>query len=245
MLARKRLAVLGFICVSTITAALSLALFSGSQLHQVEAQADCQTFPETGFKVCGKFLSYWNTHGGLAQQGFPISDVFEEKNADPPAGDGKVHKVQYFQRARFEEHLENQPPYDTLLGLLGGEQLKAKYGQVDPKAQLLTIMGKRTQDKIENESPKSGFIFLIVDVQLTNVTGKDISSNVTDFTVKTEQGFEYSVDSNTYLLPKGMKLNKVTPNDSVRAELAFQVPTSETPKSITFYDFTNKVTVNL
>ncbi len=94
----------------------------------VSAADDCQTFSETGFQVCGKFLTYWKTHGGLAQQGFPISNVADEQNAPPPAGDGKVHKVQYFQRARFEEHLENQPPYDTLLGLLGGEQVKVKYG---------------------------------------------------------------------------------------------------------------------
>jgi hypothetical protein len=29
--------------------------------------------------------------------------------------------VQYTQRARFEQHLENAPPYDVLLGLLGVE----------------------------------------------------------------------------------------------------------------------------
>src|SRR4051794_9313059 len=90
--------------------------------HSVAQAADnCQTFSETGFTVCGKFLTYWKGHGGLAQQGFPISGVFEEQNQPPPAGDGKVHRVQYFQRARFEEHLENQPPYDVLLGLLGRE----------------------------------------------------------------------------------------------------------------------------
>src|SRR5262245_39469879 len=37
-----------------------------------------QTFPETGKTVNGLFLDYWNTHGGLAQQGYPISDVMEE-----------------------------------------------------------------------------------------------------------------------------------------------------------------------
>ena len=96
------------------------------------AQADdsCQTFAETGFKVCGRFLDYWKNNGGLTQQGLPISDVFDEQNAPPPAGDGKLHRVQYFQRARFEQHLENGPPYDVLLGLLGTEQFKTKYGQV-------------------------------------------------------------------------------------------------------------------
>ncbi|HEX2911359.1 MAG TPA: hypothetical protein VH186_11155 [Chloroflexia bacterium] len=91
------------------------------------AAEECQTFKETGFTVCGRFLDYWKTNGGLAQQGFPISAVFEEKNAPPPAGDGQTHRVQYFQRARFEEHTENQAPYDVLLGLLGSEQYQAKY----------------------------------------------------------------------------------------------------------------------
>src|SRR6478735_276772 len=34
-----------------------------------------QTFPETGKAVSGLFLDYWNAHGGLAQQGLPISDL--------------------------------------------------------------------------------------------------------------------------------------------------------------------------
>jgi hypothetical protein len=93
-----------------------LPAFTTSQVAQA---ADCQNFPETGFQVCGRFLQYWQSHGGLTQQGFPISNVFLETNAQPPAGDGKQHKVQYFQRARFEEHTENSYPNDVLLGLLG------------------------------------------------------------------------------------------------------------------------------
>jgi hypothetical protein len=111
---------------------LALTLLATSSPTVANADTTCQTFSETGFKVCGRFLEYWNTHGGLVQQGFPVSDVFEEKNADPPAGDGKVHRVQYFQRARFEEHLENAAPYDVLLGLLGSEQFKTKYNGVTP-----------------------------------------------------------------------------------------------------------------
>jgi hypothetical protein len=101
---------------------------SGNQVAQAAVDSNgCQYFPETNFSVCGKFLQYWNFHGGLAQQGFPISGVFEERNAAPPAGDGNIHKVQYFQRARFEEHTENAAPNDVLLGLLGTEQFTARY----------------------------------------------------------------------------------------------------------------------
>ena len=88
----------------------------------------CETFPLTGKTVCGRFLEYWQANGGLAQQGYPITDEFIETNPT----DGKQYLTQYFQRARFEYHPENAAPYDVLLGLLGREQLQAKYGSTPP-----------------------------------------------------------------------------------------------------------------
>ncbi len=35
--------------------------------------------------------------------------------------------MQYFERAVFEAHPENKPPYTILLGLLGNQKYKAKY----------------------------------------------------------------------------------------------------------------------
>lgn len=87
------------------------------------AADECQTFTETGKAVCGDFLIYWRDHGGVAQQGFPISDVVSEVSDT----DGKTYKVQYFERAVFEAHPENTPPYTILLGLLGSQKYKAKY----------------------------------------------------------------------------------------------------------------------
>lgn len=84
----------------------------------------CQTFSQTGQTVCGKFLIYWNTHGGLAQQGYPISPEFVEVSEL----NGQPYTVQYFERAVFEFHPENQPPYDVLLSQLGTYQAKRKYG---------------------------------------------------------------------------------------------------------------------
>lgn len=120
---------------------LLVSIFSSFGPASTASASNCQAFSETGFSVCGKFLTYWQSHGGLAQQGFPISGVFEEQNAAPPAGDGKIHRVQYFQRARFEEHLENAAPYDVLLGLLGTEQFKAKY----PSAPNISTTGDTCQ----------------------------------------------------------------------------------------------------
>jgi len=85
--------------------------------------SSCTTFKETGNTVCGKFLVYWNSHGGLAQQGFPISSEFQEKSDT----DGKTYTVQYFERAVFEAHPENAAPNDVLLSLLGNFLYKQKY----------------------------------------------------------------------------------------------------------------------
>lgn len=74
-----------------------------------------RNFSETGKTVSGRFLDYWNKNGGLAQQGFPISEVMTEVSDL----DGKSYTVQYFERAVFEQHPENKPPYDVLLSQLG------------------------------------------------------------------------------------------------------------------------------
>jgi hypothetical protein len=74
-------------------------------------------FPATGHNVAADFLAYWEQHGGLAQFGYPLTEEFIE-------GFGpQTYTVQYFERARFERHPENQPPYDILLGQFGRDFL--------------------------------------------------------------------------------------------------------------------------
>ncbi len=81
-------------------------------------------FNETNRCIRGSFYNYWQKNGGLAQNGFPISDEFEEANPT----DGKTYLVQYFERARFEYHGENAgTPYEVLLGLLGQESFSRRY----------------------------------------------------------------------------------------------------------------------
>jgi hypothetical protein len=81
------------------------------------------TFPETGKTIRGVFLDYWQRNGNLAQQGYPISNVMGEISDL----DGRIYTVQYFERAVFEYHPENQPPYNVLLSQLGTFQYKQKY----------------------------------------------------------------------------------------------------------------------
>src|SRR6476646_7094188 len=96
---------------SLMALALVVGMFPG---FTSRAQSNCQKFPETGKTVCGRFLEYWNQNGGLPQQGYPITDQLSEKNDT----DGKTYQTQYFERAVFEMHPENQAPYDVLLSLL-------------------------------------------------------------------------------------------------------------------------------
>ena len=92
------------------------------------AQPNCRYFPETQHNVCGDVLKAWHTSGlefdgrngkseaeNLALFGLPLSDLQTE------AIEGTAYQVQWFERARFELHPENQPPYNVLLGLLGNE----------------------------------------------------------------------------------------------------------------------------
>jgi N-acetylneuraminic acid mutarotase len=80
-------------------------------------------FAETGKTIGGAFREYWERNGGLAQQGFPITDEFQERSET----DGKTYTVQYFERAVFELHTENQPPFNVLLSLLGKFRYDQKY----------------------------------------------------------------------------------------------------------------------
>ena len=87
-----------------------------TRVAPVENTADRAYFPETGHIVSGVFLQYWKQYGGLAQFGLPRTEVFAERSPY----DGKTYQVQYFERARFEYHPENEgTPYVILLGLLG------------------------------------------------------------------------------------------------------------------------------
>ena len=95
---------------------------NGATEQQVSNELGARVFAETGHTVGGRFLDYWNNHGGLAQQGYPLSDEFVEVSDLT----GQSYRVQYFERAVFELHPENQPPHDILLSQLGTFRYKLK-----------------------------------------------------------------------------------------------------------------------
>jgi outer membrane protein assembly factor BamB len=80
---------------------------------------ESKCFNETGKCLRGIFLDYWNKNGGLERLGFPVTNEL--------LVDGRV--TQYTERARFEQHTENQPPYNVLLGRLGAELTTGRGGE--------------------------------------------------------------------------------------------------------------------
>ncbi len=119
-----------------------VALVVGFNGH-ASADANSRYFPETGHTVTQPFLTYWNTHGSLAQQGYPITDDYMEVND----ADGHTYRTQYFQRSRFEYHPEQaNPAYQVLLGLLGTEAFTAKYpGGLPAGTQTQVVPGDGSQ----------------------------------------------------------------------------------------------------
>lgn len=105
-------------------------------------QNGCRYFEETGFNLCEPFLRAWRANGleldrrpgkteaeNLALFGLPLTGVYPAVMAD-----GKEYLVQWFERARFEYHPENVPPYNVLLGQLGSEAVTSTTEAPSPAA---------------------------------------------------------------------------------------------------------------
>jgi hypothetical protein len=84
----------------------------------------CQYFPETEHQICYAFLDFFKANGGIAQFGYPISEI-------------EIHSgrlVQYFQRACFEWHPEFAPGKRVTLADLG---LRYFYNQNEDPSRLV------------------------------------------------------------------------------------------------------------
>jgi hypothetical protein len=96
-----------------LVAAAILLTSSLSVARSQSSDEKCEYFAETDHYVCGLFLEFFNTRGGFAIFGYPLTEAFD----DPERG----LRVQYFQRVRMESHPYNAEPYQVQLGLLGDE----------------------------------------------------------------------------------------------------------------------------
>lgn len=99
-------------------------------IHNQPASAQATTgpiyFQETGFWVDAEFADFWRNNGGLMVFGYPITRVFYQ--------DG-LHR-QYFERAIFEHHEDEEYPWNVLLVRIGAlntiEQRRAGIGPWAP-----------------------------------------------------------------------------------------------------------------
>ena len=131
------------------------------QFPSSQPRAGCRFFPATGHNACGAILASWRANGlefdgqrgksegeSLALYGLPLSDEQLE------VIEGKEYRVQWFERARFELHPENAPPYNVLLGLLGNEIRQAAPAPAPvPPAQPATPTATRTPGPTRTPTP--------------------------------------------------------------------------------------------
>jgi LPXTG-site transpeptidase (sortase) family protein len=106
------------------------------------AESGCKPFVATGRAVCGEILAAWRASGlnldgdphiseqeSMALFGMPLTDAQYEDTASGS------YLVQWFERARFELHPENRPPFRVQLGLLGSEASPAAIAAPEPAVQ--------------------------------------------------------------------------------------------------------------
>ena len=108
---RRAAAVLVVLVLALAAPGLARAVPQGSAPARAQ---DAACFPETGQCLRGRFLAYWQTHGGLTLNGYPLTEERTEVLED-----GMAYLVQYCERVRLEYHPEHAPPHDVLLGQFG------------------------------------------------------------------------------------------------------------------------------
>jgi hypothetical protein len=133
-------------------------------------RAGCQFFPETGQSVCEPFLAAYRRYGlELGQPGVSLNESLALFGLPltPPRpealSNGQTYSVQWFERARFEDH----GAQGVLFGLLGSElrhagvaQMSAapptdRGGFVKAEGGQLTRLGRPVQLKGVNYYPRS------------------------------------------------------------------------------------------
>lgn len=121
----------------------------------------CQYFPDTGHQVCYSFLDFFKAYGGIAQFGYPISDLEYHE--------GRL--VQWFQRASFEWHPELAPGSRVVLADLGQRYFDIRHEdpvRLRPSFAIRTILNLQARAFPETAVMASGgrqSIFIILQDQ--------------------------------------------------------------------------------
>jgi hypothetical protein len=94
-----------------------VVLLSAAAPAATHAQSAKIYFPQTGHYLGGAFRSLWESRGGLAIFGYPLSEEYVQRS------DGRV--VQYFERARLEV-IGSGNRAVVGLGLIGTDYMRAR-----------------------------------------------------------------------------------------------------------------------
>jgi hypothetical protein len=104
--------------VASLLLAVTILLPQRAMLASHDVGPDAVYFPETGHTLQHGFLDFWRHNGGLPIFGYPISEEFSNPQTDVT--------TQYFERAVFEWHPENDPHWWVLLHRLGAEMIEGR-----------------------------------------------------------------------------------------------------------------------
>ncbi len=124
---------------------LALGVFLAFPVFAQQPAISCERyryFPRTDRNVCGEFLDFFETRGGLEIFGYPITGLVVNQ-------EGRT--VQYFQRVRMEYHPENPPEYQVQLGLLGDF-----FAPPDKKARIPASQIPSSNDRERRYFPETG-----------------------------------------------------------------------------------------
>ncbi len=100
--------------LSLVLLVVSMVLATGSVAWAQDTGGACRYFADTEHYVCGAFLEFFESRGGLEIFGYPLTAACDD------LGHTGL-RVQYFQRARLELHPDAPPAYRVQLGLLTDE----------------------------------------------------------------------------------------------------------------------------
>lgn len=84
------------------------------------------------FDVAGRFLEVWTAQGNDQASTYVNGNPITARRAEISTENGKAYDTQWFERAKYEAHAENQKPYDVLLGRLGANFVEGR-GSIDPE----------------------------------------------------------------------------------------------------------------
>jgi hypothetical protein len=99
-----------------------------------------KSFPgidDIDYDLRGIFHTYWDTHGGLERNGYPLSELLSELNKDT----GFYHTVQYLERVVLEYHPDSNPV--VMVSLTGSYLLSLRYPDGVPNPRPNISQGSR------------------------------------------------------------------------------------------------------